>query len=140
MQKMSIGGPLSERHCHSQSNGTGRISIQWNSTNCPLLVSFQLNPSPRLCSGLFGLLLLILLLVLLLERRQLEHLANAAFDGFPVQEVRLPSPGQDSDPRLNVVVHLEDHILDLCNLARRRGDLVLWSLISELNLSPVLSI
>lgn len=75
--------------------------------------------------------------VLLLNSRQSKLLALATLDRVPHIQRLLQVPGQQADPRLNVVTQLEHDIVGLGDLAAGVGDLVLGLLVLKLENSAV---
>lgn len=77
-----------------------------------------------------GALLGVLLLGL--EGGELELLTNTTSQLLPEADILALVPSQKANPRLNVVVHLEFHVVLLGNLAAGVGDLVLGLLVPQL--------
>lgn len=86
-------------------------------------------PSP---SAVFGIGVLGLLD---LEGWEGYLLALASGHGPPEKEVLGHVPGQQTNPRLDIVVQLQRDIFGMGNLARRMRDLVLGLLVFELELA-----
>lgn len=71
-------------------------------------------------------------LLLALDRGEFESLAHATLEGFPLAVDALLVPGESADPGLDVVVQAELDVFELGDLAGGVGDLVLGTLVAEL--------
>lgn len=78
---------------------------------------YNLSPSPVSILGLDG--------------REAEQLADAALEGIPLEEVDVLVPGEEADPGLSVVVEAQADVVEVGELARGVGDVVLWALVLE---------
>lgn len=84
------------------------------------------------CSGAPGLGLA----VLGLDGGEIKLVARAAVHDLPEAQILVHVPGEEPDPRLDVVVQLERDVLALGNLAAGVCDLVLWLLVFDPQDSP----
>lgn len=69
--------------------------------------------------------------VLGLDSREAKQPADAALEGVPLEEVDVLVPREEADPGLGVVVEAQADVVEVGELARGVGDVVLWALVLE---------
>lgn len=81
-------------------------------------------------------LLSLLIRILGLDSRQLKLCTHTTLHRPPPTQRLVHIPRKQTNPRLHIIMYLESYIVDIGNLPRRMGDLVLRSLILELKKAP----
>jgi hypothetical protein len=78
--------------------------------------------------------------LLRLESRKLELRRLSPFQSPPVTDIPGLIPSQKPNPRLNIVMELELHVIYLGDLSTGVGDLILWLLIFEADKATIISL
>jgi len=81
--------------------------------------------------------LLLVFVLLNLESRKLEGLTHTSPEGLPAADISVLVPCQDANPRLDIIVQLQDDLVGLGDLARRMSDLILGFLVLDAEFATV---